>query len=124
MLFLLTKKKPYTIYRYSAGGYVDGEWVKDSVPEEVPITANVQPAKYKDIQQMPESDRTKQWCTMFTEFLVRNKEEGVTGYDSDRFYWQGNLYEVRRVRQWDNGILDHYQAMAARVELTPQEGAL
>ena len=124
MLFRLTKFKPYDVYRYSQGAYVNGEWVKDNTPEVIPILANIQPTKYSTVIQMPESDRTQKMCTVFTETVLREKKEGVNGYDGDKLYWQGDLYEIRRVRNWDINILNHIEAVGVRVELTPDEGEL
>jgi hypothetical protein len=122
-LFLLTRKKPVTIYRYGQGSYINGRYVMPE-PEEVSIMANLQPAKWNEVQQMPESDRTNKWCKVFSKSPMRTKKEGDDGYNADRFYWQDDLYEVRKTKCWDMGILDHYEVMAVRVELTPEETLL
>lgn len=119
-MFFLTKKKPLTILRYPQGSYVNGKWVI-AEPDEVEITANLQPAKWDGVQQMPESDRTDKWCKVLSESLLRTKKEGDGGYDADRFVWQGDLYEVKKTKQWDMGVLDHFEALAVRVEITPDE---
>ena len=111
------------IYRYTQGSYVNGEWVQ-AVPVEIEIEANLQPAKWNEVLQMPESDRSFKWCKLFTESLVRSKKEGTEGYDADRFYWQDDLYEVRKTKQYDMGVINHFEAMAVRVELTPEETTL
>jgi hypothetical protein len=118
-LFRLTKKKSLVVYRYPSGGYVKGEWVRGT-PQEVEVFANIQPAKWNEIIQMPESDRSSKWCKLFTKNLMRTKKEGLNGYDADMFYWQGDLYEVRKEKHFDMGILDHFEVMAVRVELTPE----
>lgn len=120
-LFKLTKSKPIIIYRYVAGDYVDGNYI-EGTSTEITIQANLQPAKYWDIQSFPEHDRTKKWCKFWTESLVRTMKEGTGGYGADRFYWQGDLYEVRKVQEWDMGHqTDHFHGLAVRVEQTPDE---
>lgn len=119
-LFLLTKSKPLTIFRHTAGTYVDGYWITTS-PSEIIVTANIQPIKFWDIQSLPESDRTSKWAVVFTGVTepLRTKKEGENGYEADKFFWQGDLYEIRRVQTNDMGILDHTESWAVRVELTP-----
>lgn len=123
LLFQLTRKKKLVVYRYPAGEYVNKRWVKGT-PTEVLIEANIQPLKWHEVQQMPESDRTNKWCKLFTKSCIRTKKEGENPHDADRFYWQGDLYEIRKVQDWNMGVLDHYSGMAVRVELTPEETTL
>lgn len=122
-MFGLVKEKPYVIDRFENGEYVDGVWVEgDSVPVE--IMAIIQPAKWNELQQFPEGERTKEWCKVFSKSLLRTQKEGTTPHGADRFTWQGDRYEVRKTKQWDVGHLDHYVAWAARVELAPDEDTL
>lgn len=122
-LFQLTRKKKLNIFRYPAGQWVNREWVKGD-PTQIEIWANIQPAKWNEVQQMPESDRTNKWCKLFTGSCIRTKREGTDSHDADRFYWQGDLFEIRKVQHWSMGVLDHFEAMAVRVELTPEEVTL
>ena len=116
--FRLTKKIPITIFRYAQGEYINGDWVIGS-PTSVSIEANIQPMSYHETLQFPESERTKKWCNVWTEFLIRTNREGITGWNADLFYWQGDLYEIRKVQYWSMGVLDHYHAQASRLEITP-----
>lgn len=117
-LFRLTRKIPVTIFRYPQGDYINGDWVVGP-PTEVPIEANIQPMSYHETLQFLESERTKKWCNVWTESLVRTNREGLTGWNADLFYWQGDLYEVRKVQSWSMGVLNHYHAQACRLEITP-----
>lgn len=118
-LFHLTNKKPLTIFRYSKGFYDDeGIWVDGKVTP-ILIEANIQPLKYHETLQFVESDRSKKWCKLWTESLVRSEKEGDNGWGADQFYWQGDLYEVRKTQKWDMGRLDHFHAQAVRIEITP-----
>lgn len=116
--FSLVKKTPVTILRHSEGSYVDGEWVEGAETSTI-IQANVHPFSDYQVMMLPESDRTKSWLWLFTADLVRQKKEGSSGNGADRFYWQGDLYEVMKVTTWVMSVQDHHEAKCARVELSP-----
>ena len=125
--FLLTGKVTLTIQRnISAGGYVGGKWVGggyDPIEREV----NIQPLRYHQVMMLPESERSKQWYTLFSaEDLRASQEPGLLedgtpteGWKADRFMWKGHLYEIMKVRDFSMGVLDHYEAQAARIPITP-----
>ena len=116
--FLLTRTVPLTIYRQEAGSYVRGVWVEGPIVE-VPIRANIQPLKPSEVQMMPESDRTREWYRLWTTDLVRTKQEGAQGYDADCCDWTGYRYPIMTAQSWDMGVLDHHEAWAARISVTP-----
>lgn len=112
--FSLTNSTTVAIMRVTgAGDYVDGDWVPSSV-EEVTIEANVQPAGYNDIRQVPESDRTKEWIKIFSAEPILGAIEGEQARDADIVKWDGKTYKVWRVKNYQMGVLDHYNAMAVR----------
>lgn len=115
--FLLTKKKPLELIRSGQGMYVKGRWVEGE-PEIVNIQANIQPYTMSKLLQLPESDRTRDWYSVFSAEEIRDKREGDSGWDADKFEKDGNTYIVHRVRKFSMGILDHYEAQAVRVERT------
>ena len=116
--FSLVRKTPVTILRHAQGSWVDGDWV-EGAEQEVIIQANVHPFSDYQVMMLPESDRTKSWMWLFTASLVRQKKEGIGGYDADRFVWEGDLYEVRMVQTFSMGVRDHREAKCVRVEVTP-----
>lgn len=118
--FLLTHKIPLTIYRRSAGSFVDGDWVEGSTVE-VPIQVNIQPLKGYEILQLPESERTRVWWKVYSADQLRTEKEGVDGWDADEFEWKGDRYKVMKLDDWQNAmsILEHCKAYATRIELTP-----
>lgn len=118
--FLLTGKTTLTIKRQGAGSYVNGRWVDGTTVTPAPtITANVQPANTRDLLLLPESERTKEWVKVYTSDVIRTMNEGAGGWAADEFTWNGYVYKVMRVKRYQMGVLDHYMALAARVELTP-----
>lgn len=116
--FLLVKKTPITLFRTTAGSYVDGVWV-EGTESSVPIEANVQP--FSDYQYMilPESDRTKQWVWVFSESEIRTLKEGNGGHAADEFIWNGERYKVMKTQRFQMTVQDHWEAKAVRIELTP-----
>lgn len=118
--FLLTHKIPLTIYRRSAGSFVDGDWVEGEV-EEVAVQVNIQPLKGYEILQLPESERTRVWWKVYSANQLRTEKEGPNGWDADEFIWKNDRYKIMKLDDWQNamGILEHCKAYATRIELTP-----
>jgi len=118
--FLLTHKIPLTIYRRSAGSFVDGDWVEGEV-EEIAVQVNIQPLKGYEILQLPESERTRVWWKVYSADQFRTEKEGPNGWDADEFIWKNDRYKIMKLDDWTNGmsILEHCKAYATRVELTP-----
>ena len=116
--FLLVKKTPITVFRSTAGSYVDGDWV-EGTETEVPIEANVQP--FSDYQYMilPEADRTKQWVWVFSSSEMRTLKEGTGGYAADEFVWNNERYKVMKTQRFQMTVQDHFESKAVRIELTP-----
>lgn len=125
--FLLTGKVTLTIQRNtSAGGYVGGKWVEGGY-EPIEREVNIQPLQYHQVMLLPESERSKQWYTLYSaEDLRASQEPGflvdgtpTEGWKADRFMWEGHLYEIMKVRDFSMGVLDHHEAQAARIPITP-----
>ena len=121
-MFQLIKKKTIQITRTEAGTYVDGFAVKGA-EQVVPIEGHIQPLKYHETLKLPESERSKKSCKIYSKFLLRGLDEGDSGYAADRFPWQEDIYEVYKQQNWDVGttLCDHYCAIALRVEQSPDE---
>lgn len=117
--FLLTKKIPLTIYRTTQGSYVDGEWV-EGVETEVPLEVNIQPFKDQDLLLLPEADRAKEWYKLYCSEEIRTDKQGTSGWQADEFDYEGDRYKVMKVKFYKMGILDHYKAHAARLEISAE----
>lgn len=112
--FKLTHSTEVTILRKSKGGYdEDGVW-QEGTSVNVPIEANVQPMKYTEIMMLPESDRTKEWISIWSVSEIRSANEGEGGWDADEILWDGKTYKVMKSQRWQMGVLDHFSAKAAR----------
>ena len=117
--FKLTKKIPLTLIRSSAGSYVDGEWV-EGTETSVPIEVNIQPLKEAELMLLPEADRGKQWWKVYSASEIRMDKQGTSGWAADEFVYQGDRYKVMKVENYQMSILDHYRALAARMELSAE----
>lgn len=115
--FLLTKKIPIDLIRKTAGSYVDGEWV-EGAETTVTIDVNIQPLKEAELLLLPEADRGRQWWKVYSASEIRMDKQGTSGWAADEFVYQGDRYKVMKVENYSMGILNHYRALAARMELS------
>lgn len=117
--FLLTKKIPLDLLRKTAGSYVDGEWV-EGTETTVPVEVNIQPLKEAELLLLPEADRGKQWWKMYSASEIRMDKQGTSGWSADEFIYQGDRYKVMKVENYQMSILNHWKALAARLELSAE----
>lgn len=118
--FLLTNKIPITILRKTEGRRINGIWVP-GVEQQIEMQVNIQPLKPYEIQQFPESERTRAWFKVYSAEVLRTLKEGSDGWAADEFIWKGDRYRVMKVDDWTSsmGILEHTKSYCARVPLTP-----
>ena len=112
--FTLTRHVFIDVIRTGEGGYVNYKWVDGQEELIEGIKANVQPARFKDLQLLPESERTKEYIKVFTVDELRTAKEGNNNYGADIILWKGNRYRVMSVKNYEMGVLDHYKSLAAR----------
>ena len=121
-MFRLTKKIPLTIYRKGSGYYERGVWV-EGVTEEIVREVNIQPLRYEEVMLLPESQRNKQWWTLYCAEDIRAAlptTTSITGWDADEFDYDGMRFRVMKAKKYAIGVLDHYKAQAAQIEVTAQ----
>lgn len=112
--FRLVQSTQVEIIRKTKGAYdSDGVW-QEGVPTTVTVEANVQPMKYTDLMLLPESDRTKEWITLYSVDEIRTAYESDDGWDADEVLWEGKTFKVMKCHRYQMGVLDHYAAHAAR----------
>tara|TARA_R110000744_G_C19371770_1_gene563154 strand:+ start:27528 stop:27908 length:381 start_codon:yes stop_codon:yes gene_type:complete len=120
--FTLTKKIPITFYRSAGtGGYVDGIWQEPS-QSPVVLEVNIQPLGYQETMLLPEAERSRQAWKIYCADEIRSDQESKllnSGWRGDEFEYQGYRYKVMKVYNYSMGILDHYKAIAQRIEITP-----
>lgn len=118
--FSMIKFTKVELQRFEQGYYdKNGFWI---VGKNKPIIRHlkVQPLKPSTLAIVPESFRSRKLLKVFcNDGDLRELKQGATGWDADRFYWEGDQYEIVRGSNYFDSVLDHYEAIAARVELTP-----
>ncbi len=116
---LATHNVTIDVIRTAKSEYVKGRPVPGA-SEIIPVVCNVQPVlSSTDTKLIPEADRSKACLKVYTKGTeMRQMKEGPDGWAADRFYWQGELYEVMRSINYAMGILNHWKVICMRVELT------
>lgn len=119
-LFQKVGKTTLNIKRKTQGSYVNGRWVEGTDEYPVCIEANVQPKLTNtELMLLPEGDRTTNALKVYTTFPLRQRVEGSSPVDGDRFDWvDGFTYEVVVTHTYVMGVLNHTKAIAVRKELT------
>ena len=117
--FLSTKKKNLIIKRSGSGNYVDGRYV-EATPTTSTIQANVQPGlKFNDLQHIPEGQRGRKAIRIYSASEIRTRDEKPSGgHSADVVTWNGEDYEVVFAHNYQMGVLDHWKAIAVRIEVT------
>lgn len=111
--FRLTRSTQITLKRRTKPVLVKGR-VTPQTPTESSIQANVQPLKPEEIMMLPESERSRDFIKLFSVSEIRSNREGDDGYLADIVVWNGDDYEVVKVTHYQMGVLNHYEAIAAR----------
>lgn len=115
--FQLIKPKDFIIKRRAnAGTYVRGKWVPATTTD-ITISALInERLKFSTIQMVPEALKTKRWIRIFTNDLIKQKEDSPA-QDADDILFGGQLYRVWRVESWGNvSGFSGYQALAVKVD--------
>lgn len=92
----------FTVTRPS-GSYVAGRWVAGAASM-FEITASIQPATPKELQRLPEGDRTTAVVAVWTSTELQAHDLVAYG---------GGNYEVQALERWDLG--GYFKALASRV---------
>lgn len=100
-----------TVTRYpSTGSFgADGVWV-GGVPVTIPMTAAVQPAGAREVQQLPEAERKTEAQVFYT--TVALVVGGSPGQEADRILWRGRTYRaVKQLEDW-SAQANYYRCVA------------
>lgn len=75
----LLGKETFTVERYAAGSYVDGDWV-DGAMSSFDIEASLQPAQGQELELLPEASRKRARYKLysFTELRSINLDDQTT----------------------------------------------
>lgn len=110
-------RQAHTLFRPQAGDFVDGYWVTPGF-DEIAITASIQPATGKDLQNLEEGRRNGAVYAVFTSTAIRLTEQATTdddpGTEADELVISGVRHEALHVENWANDVIPHYRALFAR----------
>ncbi|MEL6347045.1 MAG: hypothetical protein AAFV53_28280 [Myxococcota bacterium] len=106
-----------TLFRYAPQTIGADGYPVDQAPVGVLIQANVQPAEGKDLEILPEGDRSKEVVRYSTLTEVRTVEQSA-GTQADVLEVNGVRYEVKSADWW-GGVRPHCEGLAVRVEVQP-----
>jgi len=113
---------PFDVFRQArvfkrnvTGQRIDGKWVEDANPIDVPITASLQPLRPQELQQLPEGRRTNQAFKMYTDTELKT----VHNQNPDTIIIGSSEFEVYSVAPWQNNIINHYKAIIVAKDGNP-----
>jgi hypothetical protein len=108
----------YTVRRRNPGSYVDGDWVPSGTYTDYEMIASIQPINGRELEILPEGQRTKEAVRIYTKFGLQQavEQQNVKG---DLVSYRGRQYEVHKVEPWEIASWDdlvHFKAIALLVE--------
>lgn len=107
-------REAVTIKRQT-GTYTDGVWVPGGEVD-VAILASIQPARSRDMQNLPEGRRTKSAFVLYTDTELLTSKDGSNIKKADQLTIVGDVFEVMFVERWQNRVIPHYKATVAKIE--------
>jgi hypothetical protein len=99
---------------FTPGHREKGSWVEGQAFD-IPFMGTAQPASGRVVAQLPEGKRNSETITVFAP-----KEMAFTPVDpesqrsGDIIVWKGRQYEVWSVKEWDAGLIPHWELTAIR----------
>ena len=96
------------------GSYVNGIYTHDVAGPDLTIKATVCPAEGEDLRVLPEGERSASAFLLITEYRLCSTEVGEQRADRVEIY--GDIYKVKHVSYWGNGVQSHYEVLVVREE--------
>lgn len=88
-----------TVRSFSGGAWDSTGRYAGSITTEILTTAVVNPSTSKEIEKLPENERTKEAITVFTRSALQTSDVNSQG-KADQILWKGREYEVQIVGDW------------------------
>lgn len=103
------------VFRKTGGAYGDnGRWIEGNEQTLIHKRTSVQPMDSKELQMLPEGERSDGAVNVFDIEELKSAIEG-TSQEADEIEWQGRRYKIIKVDSWIVGRLNHYHAQAVLV---------
>jgi len=109
-------RRAITGSRKANGAFVEGMLVEGA---ETPFTfyGSIQPLSGKDMLSLPEGRRDRETYLIYTSTELMSVD--VDGAQNpDIVIINGNDFEVIQVEAWQNGIYNHYKAVASKKQVS------
>lgn len=106
-------RKPLTVIRKEAGSHQDYKWVPGAEVE-IQIKASVQPITGSKLSVMPEGYRERGLYKLFTDTELKTVGTGTR--DPDIVVIGSSKYTCEEIREWQNGIIPHYEVIVSRID--------
>lgn len=105
-----------SVTRYAPGSYVNRVYVPGATTT-FSVLMSVQPLNGRELLNLPEAQRTRQWIKAYCATELRTAEQS-TGIKADRVTANGRVYEVQMVEFWTNPasiLAPHWRVLLAEV---------
>ena len=109
----LGAKHAILVRRFGGGAYDGTGRFSGNASFDTPTTAVVQPSTPKEIQQLPENQRTKEAITVWTRNPLLTSDVAAKT-KADHVLWLGKIYEVQVVADWSSQA-QYAEAVATRI---------
>lgn len=104
-------RKPMTLLRESAGGYIDGQWVAGTRTA-MTVQASAQPiAAGQDMQAMPEGRRLSDAAKFYCADRLQVTDDGL---QPDIIVHEGAGYELVSVFANQSNVISHYKYIGVK----------
>ena len=115
------RKFDLTVNRNTSLSIVKGQHdPTNDVWDSFQIKASVQPLDGKTLATLPENQRTLETYRVYTSTELKTiREKEVPKLKADRITIFGRLFEVIRVDNWQNGLINHYKAIVSGIDAQP-----
>lgn len=87
---------PHTLRTYPAGSYVEGEWTQGTATE-TPIWATMQAPSARDLESLPEGQRTEGLVTVWSRSQLPTADESARKRPAEVINAAGEAYRIVRV---------------------------
>ncbi len=109
----LGARNAITVRRFSSGAWDTTGRFSGSITTENLTDAVVQPSSPKEMEKLPENERTKEAITVYTRNALLTSDVSSQG-KADQIIWGGRTYEVRLAGDW-TAQAQYARAIATRV---------
>lgn len=110
-------RQPIPGWRRPKGTWVGGVFQPAPNPEPITIRASIQPASGSQLERLPQGKRTNATYALRADDVIQ--EAMADDNDADVFEFYGRKWEVVDLRVWQNGIINHYEALVQGSQYEP-----